>query len=530
MTRHSLLYFFATILFISLLASCNSSNSDTLESETDLGNCAVKSFSLVKNDKVLNALDSVFFSIDLINARIYNADSLPVGTDVSKLLVEIGTASASAIDLSFRIPGTDRDTTISYIDSPTDSINFADGPVKLSIKATDLIQTREYTIQVNVHQTEPDTLCWSSFGMGGLFTSINTPFFPQRQTSVEIPGTENVVSVAENITADAYMPLLLAEMRALSSPNLMGGTALELTTLPQGYDITSLTAISESEVCMIADGKVYTNSSTLLTDEWKDTGVEMNYIYGVVDGKVLGARNEADGWKHVSLPAGSVTELPADFPVSGTSQLITYTSKWSTAPMALIVGGRKADGSLTGDAWAFDGQKWGKLSTSPLPAGEGYALVPYNTPRVNENNWSVSEQSSILAFGARVITDGTPECSKTVYISHDWGITWAKASDYLQLPENLPAFYGAKAFVGTQMLSVDPSLPADEAGWTSVAPRRLPAWCRLVRQAPASRVTQAPDEWECPYIYLFGGSDAYGKQYNSIWRGVIARYTFQPLY
>ena len=91
------------------------------------------SFSINKNDKVLTGLDSVFFSIDLVNARIFNADSLPKGTDVSKLVIKIGTSSASGCELTFRKLGTSRDTTINYLESPNDSINFSDGPIKLSV-------------------------------------------------------------------------------------------------------------------------------------------------------------------------------------------------------------------------------------------------------------------------------------------------------------------------------------------------------------------------------------------------------------
>jgi hypothetical protein len=42
-------------------------------------------------------------------------------------------------------------------------------------------------------------------------------------------------------------------------------------------------------------------------------------------------------------------------------------------------------------------------------------------------------------------------------------------------------------------------------------------------------VTQAVTEWECPYIYLFGGEDTAGNTFNTIWRGVINRYTFKPI-
>ena len=35
--------------------------------------------------------------------------------------------------------------------------------------------------------------------------------------------------------------------------------------------------------------------------------------------------------------------------------------------------------------------------------------------------------------------------------------------------------------------------------------------------------------WDCPYIYLYGGLDAQGTLHNSVWRGVINRLTFVPI-
>ncbi|MDE7409414.1 MAG: hypothetical protein K2N09_05265, partial [Muribaculaceae bacterium] len=57
---------------------------------------AVTKFSL-KSKKGSNVkLDSVFFSIDLNRGVIFNADSLPVGTDVTKLVPVIGYVTSAS--------------------------------------------------------------------------------------------------------------------------------------------------------------------------------------------------------------------------------------------------------------------------------------------------------------------------------------------------------------------------------------------------------------------------------------------------
>ena len=75
--------FYGACAAVLLLAAgaCNSSENYGQEGTADYSGTAVKSFSLKENDQVLNNIDSVFFSIDLVNGMIFNADSLPVGTD-----------------------------------------------------------------------------------------------------------------------------------------------------------------------------------------------------------------------------------------------------------------------------------------------------------------------------------------------------------------------------------------------------------------------------------------------------------------
>ena len=155
MTTNKLpLYFIVTILAAMFSAGCNS-DTDGIDIAGDFGNCTVTSFSLQKDDSVLAYLDSVFFSIDVVNAEIFNADSLPKGTDVSKLLVNVSTSSARSCELTYRIPGTLRDTTVNYVDEPNDSINFADGPVKMVVTSYDGQTKMTYNVRVNVHEVNP---------------------------------------------------------------------------------------------------------------------------------------------------------------------------------------------------------------------------------------------------------------------------------------------------------------------------------------------------------------------------------------
>ncbi len=94
---------------------------------------AVTNFSLKAKSGTKVKLDSVFFSIDLNRGVIFNADSLPVGTDITKLVPVISyTSSASAVTLTQS--GGKTTGEIDYKTNPSDTVDFS-GKVVLKITA-----------------------------------------------------------------------------------------------------------------------------------------------------------------------------------------------------------------------------------------------------------------------------------------------------------------------------------------------------------------------------------------------------------
>ena len=119
MTNRNPLYLLLTIVvLLSSLApftSCNKSkdDDDVYTYSTSTQTTLVRAFGLQADAEVLASLDSVHFTIDYEKGLIYNADSLPVGTDISglKVTVEFLNTVSSAV---FNITGatSQADTTI----------------------------------------------------------------------------------------------------------------------------------------------------------------------------------------------------------------------------------------------------------------------------------------------------------------------------------------------------------------------------------------------------------------------------------
>ncbi len=480
MTRKSPIYLIVALILTILVPACNDKSDDEVTITSTYANTAVTSFSLQSDDSVLANLDSVYFSIDLIEARIFNADSLPVGTDVSRLLVSVGTSSAQSCNLTFRIPNTTRDTTINIIDSPNDSINFADGPVLMEVTSYDGMAKRTYEVKVNVHLSVPDTLRWDNFDGRPLPSTLSAP------TSQK---TVLFNDKAYCFTSDGTS----ASLSTTATPFDESSWVKKSISLPAGSAVNSIEATTEALYLIDGDDILYSSADGI---SWTSTGVKMNHIYGGYGSRLLGARHDSDGWKQVTYPATTEISLPAGCPVGGTSPLISYETKWSTSSMAITLGGRMADGSLTGEAWVFDGTSWNEMSTDGIDAREDISIFPYMTIRTDSTNWSVTERSALIALGGK---DDSGNASKTVYVSHNFGITWSTADDYLQLPDDIAPFYGAQALIFDTTL-------------------------------PVSRVARPIEEWECPYIYLFGGYTSDGDLINEVQRGVINRFTFKPIY
>lgn len=505
MSKLSPIYLLLAAL-LSITAACN----DTSEAELDqqlatYQSTAVKGFNLQADDSVLVSLDSVFFSIDLVNRQIFNADSLPKGTKTNALKVKVSTDLTSNVQLIFsRASGAD--TTVNYLSTPNEEIDFSQGPVTLRITSYDGTYTADYQLKVNVHKSVPDTLCWSRMAQAAIPTSLTSPTGVKALKS----GDKSLV-----FTTDAAGNACRAE----SDDIALGGWKNTAVALPSGINIKTITAF-DNALYAVASGKLYKSADN--GSMWTDTSVAMTWIYGVSGTQLLGC----NGTTGVSYPSGAQTALPQDMPVSNTSGTVSFTTKWSAEPYTLTVGGRKADGTLSNGAWAWDGEQWARIDArSSIPELENITLFKYYTYVTNTSNWEIKRYETLFALGGRK-ADNT--VTNRLYLSTDQGFSWSEAGELLQMPESMPGFDAASVIVQSTLLNLNMTTRA-ESMWTPIESRHVPAWFEI-ESLPASRVSQAVTEWECPYIYLIGGYGDNGAIINTMWRGVINRLRFNPRY
>ena len=485
----------AALACASSFVGCNSST-DYTPAENVSSSVVVSSFKLSKDDSVLVNLDTVFFSIDLTKGLIYNAEPLPYGTRTDKLVPVISLldgVSRAELTVS-RKNGTD--TVYNYITNSTDTIDFSNGPVKLLLVSPDGLVSKSYSISVNVFDVKSDSLVWAENARRTLPTTLE---------SVRAQRTVRTASHIYCLTASAV------ETCMASAVNPADEWTTQTVTLPDGADVNTLAA-SDDALYILADGKLHCSSDG--GSSWTDTGCRWSHIYGGYGSSVLGVTSGGSSYNVESYPAGISMPLPQGMPVSGTSVPFAFKFAMGTTPQILFVGGVKADGTLSADTWAFDGSAWAKISNKALGKKlRGVSVVPFYSYIVS-NVFVVTRYSLLMAYGGN---DGTSN-SRTVYVSNDYGVTWNEAPELMQLPAQVPSFANAQAYVFESTLyarsGCSPWEPFD-GGY------RIPA--------AASRATEPITQWECPYIYTFGGTLDNGSLNNAVWRATINRMTFKPI-
>lgn len=454
-----------------LTAGCNKKDADQEPTSTS-ASTQVSAFSLKDDIKVAPNLSKVHFTIDLDKREIYNADSLPKGTNVTALTATITYPTMTSVEIYINNGSKAGNATINYGKNSNDSIDFT-GDVSLVLKSQDGEHQATYSLKVNVHKMEPDSLYWPETARRDLPVIAATA---QRTVMMD----DKYITFAR--TASGYS---VATTTDLPAENWQ----VKSVALDFEPDVASLTSSPEKLYMLATDGSLYESADGVA---WTACGNKFHSLLGCYEEMLLAVVEQGGAYYCIGRDYdGSLTEaksLPKGFPIEDFSAPVFYETLMGYLPTMLIHGGRNADGNLSGDTWAFDGNSWAKLTEDHYSAPEvmGAILLPYFTFNTS-NTWVVTRYATLFAIGG---INAKGEATKTVYISRDNGVHWQKAESLLQLPSYIPAMGYAQPFVVNQYKGID---------------------------------------WAVPYIYLFGGTDASGKLFNNVWKGAINRLTFQPI-
>ena len=499
MTKRNPLYFVLAlaVLLWSLpsFVSCkhkDDDDEDIYTYSTSTQTTLIQGFSLQSDNDVLANLDSVYFTIDYDNGLIYNADSLPVGTDITglKVSVQFFNTVSSAI-FSITNATVQADTTIEYTSSMTQEIDFT-GKTVFTVTSSDKSQVKDYEVKVLVHRYNPDSLIWDA------------------SWRRDLPGYRSS-AIGHKVVkqGDAYLAMVYngVECQVLSADAPNQGTWDKTTvSLPFTPQVPSLTATAQALYILGDDGVLYTSPDGM---SWTSCGVTWHSILGAYGDHVLGIVNGDGGYYHDEFPRGDgfVSSAVEDgFPVDHSSNMIEASNQWTTSQQVMIVGGMDRDGNLLNDVWGYDGTSWGRINSihsSVLPALADATLFSYYTFKSASGVRRYTSQPTWYLMGGRYANGALND---KIYLSSTQGITWTEGDSTISQPAYMTKFYGAQAFVYDETLT---------AVGANGAPRRI---------------SQYVTSWQCPFIYLFGGYNDQGALLPYRWRGVYNRLTNYPVY
>ena len=481
--------------FVSLTAldSCkDKDDDDTIETySTSTQTTLVKAFGLQADADVLASLDSVYFTVDYDNGLIYNADSLPVGTDISALKVKIdffNTVNSAILNISGAT--VQSDTAISYTSSMSTALDFT-GKTVLTVTSYDKTQVKDYQIMVLVHKENPDSLKWNHSWRRDL------PGLTSRTKAFKVVQQGDLYRAMSFDGNACYL---------MTTDNLNASWTSAQADVPFEPQMSSLTATADALYMLDNAGGLWTSADGL---QWTACGVTWHSILGAYGTRVLGIVADGTAYLHDEYPRSegfAPTAVEDGFPVAHASDMIVTDNKWAVAQQAIIVGGIDAQGHVLSDVWGYDGLNWGKINNSHsnvLPALVDATLFPYYTYKTLPGVRRYARQETWYVMGGK-LADGS--LNGKIYLSNTQGITWTAGDSTISQASFMPRFYGAQAIVSNETFSL-----SGAAG----APRR---------------VQTVVTSWDCPFIYLFGGYNDRGELLPSVWRGVYNRLTNTPVY
>lgn len=410
-----------------LAASCLSDDNDY--DFTYNGDTAITSFSLGKLKRVVytkakstfddqgNPADSSYtaevdgsvykFSIDQFGGNIYNTDSLPKGTDKTKVLCTVNTKKGGIV----LIKNADSDT-LQYFNS-TDSTDFASAR-ELRVYTIDGSAYRRYEVSVNVHNELPDSFAWRDRGNQAAFATAKD----MRAAAV---GNSMFVLTTDGASTTLHATAI-TDGAAWSEAN---GTAL------LDADAYRNTAVKDDKLFIISGGRLHTISDggTVTANDMGGTDIPQQLagagkakLYGLTaDGRITASDDNGLTWTADEITDNDEKQY---IPTACISARSVATATDNTAERIILTGIRNLDtypGDSTAMIWnkleehaqGSDSHKWIMLNednNSRLPSLANLQTANYGT--------------KIIALGGKGQGGSTAKGFNGIYSSADNGLTW----------------------------------------------------------------------------------------------------------
>ena len=332
------------------------------------------------------------FTIDQVKREIYNIDSLPVGSDTIIDSILIDTFYVTGYVTSGNI--TDTILNINNYQNLTGAATVEG--LKFKIYAADGLTTRDYTLRINIHQQEPDSLQWTN--MTDRIAGFPSASIANRQKAVTLDNNL-LVYVLEGTSLTAYRT---------STKTFNSWEQISVQGLPALDRIPAFVKNSNETVSPQADAEDVLYASTGDGNVYRSTdGISWNLVEAL-SGNVETLISSFQGQL--------IGILAEEFPTEN-----IYSTEFQTANMLdeiMIVGKTTGEKIIP---WAYDGHNWAQMD--PGTSYDSYCLTA-----------NIGYYPSIIYYGGQFYITG--ERLQNFYKS-DAGLAWYKTESMFLLPKDV---------------------------------------------------------------------------------------------
>lgn len=363
--------------------------------------------------------DKYAFKIDQIGRRIYNNDSLPYRTDVRKVVAKIGTRVSGSI--TYGVKGHDGQDSICTWASG-DSLDFTN-PIVFTVHAPDGMANRLYEVRVNVHQVDPEVMCWNKLDDGS---------FP----GANITGRSKAVGFLNRMYVFSEVG---EQVQVASSDNGLAWTSFASLSGVVGKVDCSSICVFGGQLLLIADGEIYVSTDA---QSWQKASQQADAVVAtssykllaVNQGKFVEGLSSADGIRWTQ----SEVAVPGNFPTGGyTSVSIPLRSNSKIETVIMLGQDGATDSTTVWSTYSTDMFTWTPYITN---------MYKYNCPKL-DNMALIHYNDLLYVFGGKGVYEGEELTAfQRFYTSENYGLVWKPVSEKMGLPQELNGFEKSFAY------------------------------------------------------------------------------------
>ncbi|MDO5665156.1 MAG: DUF6242 domain-containing protein [Bacteroidia bacterium] len=395
------------LLWTLILSSCLKSGQNEISERSH--DAQIYSFSMTSSKDTTRALSGTRFSIDQINKKIFNQDSLPYLFHVDSIKLQIrgvGNYPISRIVITLR----DKDSVYNW--NGKDSISFK-RLKSIETTAQDGKTVRLYEFNANIHQQNPYILNWSLIAQNQLIAPVDkqkTILHDGKFVTYYKSGTTIKASTSSTSDGKSWAPATVSG-------------------LPATIMINTVSAVTNGAASTIyaqnTDNSVYTSTDGLIWSK-VTSGYPITAIYGKLPSTsgefaILTVVNDA-GTLKFALTKDFITfvvkgNIPDGLPVTDFSAVNWENATVFGAKQIIISGGKDNKGILNDKLWILKEQN-GEIVELKIPS-----------------NISL-QQSQLFIYDQKPYLMTYEAGKNKLYYSENYGLNWISGGTNQTLPNN----------------------------------------------------------------------------------------------